>query len=327
MRPSRLTLMGCSDITDKSAIQETISTIEETMPSIGGVANGALVIEDSLFMDLSFERMTRVLGPKVDGSRYLDMAFGRRNLDFFILYSSLVSIAGNTGQLAYAVANSFMVSLAYQRRQRGLAASVINLTGVSGIGFITRTGHNIIERSKALGYDIISENDYLYVFAESVLASPCTSISGPEVSSSLRYVDVTNDKDVPPWAYDAKFGHYLLDRQLSVHGNMSGHGGDGVGVLNREILQAVSFSECFDMILLGFQSVMRKLLRLPEGQPISPESSVLDFGVDSLVAVKMRQWFLSELQINVSVMKLIGGATISEVISSATKELHPVALE
>ncbi len=312
-----------SDITDKEALAKTIAAIKETMPPIGGVANGALIIEDSLFMDLTYDRMVRALGPKVDGSRYLDEAFAEDDLEFFILYSSLVSIAGNTGQLAYAVANSFMVSLAHQRRQRGLAASVINLTGVSGIGFITRTGHNIIARSKALGYDIISESDYCYIFAEAVLASPSQSPYGPEVSSSLRYVDLANDKVIPPWAYDAKFGHYLLDRQAPASDAASGDDADSSGRLNLAALQSMAPQECFDTILRAFQIVVQKLLRLPAGQPIPPDTSVLDLGVDSLVAVKMRQWFLKELQVNMPVMKLIGGATISEVVWSVVHQVLP----
>lgn len=289
------------------------------MPPIGGVANGALVIEDSLFMDLTFDRMMRVLRPKVDGSRYLDEAFSKDSLDFFILYSSLVSIAGNTGQLAYAVANSYMVGLAHQRRQRGLAASVINLTGVSGIGFITRTGHNILARSKALGYDIISENDYCYIFAEAVLSSPSASAYGPEVSSSLRYVDLAHDKDIPPWAYDAKFGHYLLDRQASADGTSPDGAGDEQAKLNLTMLRSVSSSECYELILHAFQNVVRKLLRLPAEQAVPPDAPVLDLGVDSLVAVKMRQWFQNELEVSMPVMKLIGGATISEVIWSVAQ--------
>ncbi|XWW99229.1 hypothetical protein V2A60_007238 [Cordyceps javanica] len=313
------------DITDKMALTKTIAAIKETMPPIGGVANGALVIEDSLFADLTFDKMTRALAPKVDGSRYLDEAFAKDDLEFFILYSSLVSIAGNTGQLAYAVANSFMVSLAHQRRKRGLAASVINLTGVSGIGFITRTGHNILARSKALGYDIISESDYCYIFAEAVLASPSKSLQGPEVSSSLRYVDVAHDQVVPPWAYDAKFGHYLLDRQAPANDIASGDASNSSGRLNLAALQSLSPSQCYDMILASFLVVLQKLLRLPAGQPISPDISILDLGVDSLVAVKMRQWFLKELQVNMPVMKLIGGATISQVIQSVVHQVLPKA--
>ncbi|OAA50075.1 Beta-ketoacyl synthase [Beauveria brongniartii RCEF 3172] len=311
------------DVTDKSAIEKTIATINETMPPIAGVANGALVMEDSLFMDLTFEKMMRALGPKVDGSRYLDELFDQDSLDFFILYSSLVSIAGNTGQIAYAVANSFMVGLAHHRRRRGLAASVINLTGVSGVGFITRTGHNILERSKALGYDIISESDYCYIFAEAVLASPSNAPQGPEVSSSLRYVDVANDKVVPPWAYDSKFGHYLLDRSAPATNDAPDEASDSSGRLSLAALRSAPPAECFDTILHAFQILVQKLLRLPAGEHIPPESSVLDLGVDSLVAVKMRQWFLKELQVNVPVMKLIGGATISEVVWSVVNQVSP----
>lgn len=93
------------DITDKSDVERLRREVESTMPPVAGVANGAMVLSDGLFADMSLEGMQRVLRPKMEGSRILDEIFGSRDLDFFIMFSSLSGVIGMPSQSNYAAAN------------------------------------------------------------------------------------------------------------------------------------------------------------------------------------------------------------------------------
>ena len=79
--------------------------LRDTMPPIAGVINGAMVLADGLFADMSFENLEKVLKPKVDGSINLDEVFSTDDLDFFIMCSSLSAVVGNPGQANYSAAN------------------------------------------------------------------------------------------------------------------------------------------------------------------------------------------------------------------------------
>jgi len=81
------------------------------MPPIGGIANGAMVLSDGTFANMSLESLQKVLGPKAQGSQNLHETFLHDELDFFIMFSSLTAVAGNRGQGNYAAAN--MVSTIY----------------------------------------------------------------------------------------------------------------------------------------------------------------------------------------------------------------------
>ena len=107
---------------------------------MAGVVNAAMVLQDSMFSNTNIDMLRAVTAPKVDGSRYLDELFPDPSLDFFILFSSLAWAAGNSGQTSYAAANGYLAGLASQRRNRGLAASVIDLGPVLGLGYITQIG-------------------------------------------------------------------------------------------------------------------------------------------------------------------------------------------
>lgn len=101
------------DTTEKDALIRVAAEMKATMPPIGGVANGAIVLRDKLFENMSWEDFQTTAKPKVLGSRYLDEVFYSGDLDFFILCSSVASIMGNSGQANYNAANQFMTTLAY----------------------------------------------------------------------------------------------------------------------------------------------------------------------------------------------------------------------
>jgi hypothetical protein len=96
-----------------------VSTIRETMPEIAGVANAALVLDDSLFVNTTVPAIEKQLRPKVNGTSYLDEEFSVCDLDFFICFSSLGSVFGNAGQSIYHAANMFTTSLVERRRRQG----------------------------------------------------------------------------------------------------------------------------------------------------------------------------------------------------------------
>jgi len=59
-----------------------------------------MVLRDTMFSNMDLETMVTVLKPKVDGSRYLDECFSENTLDFFIMFGSLASVLGNSGQVS-----------------------------------------------------------------------------------------------------------------------------------------------------------------------------------------------------------------------------------
>ena len=61
------------------------------------------------------------------------------DLDFFVMFSSMVSIFGNPGQLSYSACNAFQDSLAqYRRHVLGLPGLAINWGPISGAGVMER---------------------------------------------------------------------------------------------------------------------------------------------------------------------------------------------
>ena len=96
------------------------------MPPLKGVIHAAAVFEDALLANAGWDLFKRVLRPKLAGAWNLHRATLGLDLDFFVLFSTVLSLWGAAGQSAYTAANSFLDALAVYRRAHGLPATVFN---------------------------------------------------------------------------------------------------------------------------------------------------------------------------------------------------------
>lgn len=188
------------------------------MPSIGGVAQGAMVLQDTMFLDLDLARFNSVLQPKVQGSILLDELFSENTLDFMVFFSSMAALTGNPGQAAYNAANMFMTSLAAQRQQRGLAGQAINIGAIVGNGYVTRE-LNMGQQSYLykVGHTWMSEQDFQEVFAEGILA--CLERKGTaDICSGLRI----DDDDSKDWVSNPIFQHLVFKSNTLIEDSKKG---------------------------------------------------------------------------------------------------------
>jgi hypothetical protein len=90
--------------------------------------------QSDLFENMSLEDWHKVLAPKVQGTINLHEALLHSPLDFFVMTSSTLGIAGASTQSNYAAANTFLDSMARHRWSLGLEACSIALGMVVGVG-------------------------------------------------------------------------------------------------------------------------------------------------------------------------------------------------
>lgn len=179
------------------------------MPAVGGVINGAMILQDSVFENMTHEQFLKVIKPKVEGTKLLDELFYDTPLDFFIVTSSITAAIGFSGQSNYSAANAFMTSLMYQRKKRGVPGSAMGIPAVHGIGYAAQESNFDFEYFTTLGYNNVSEQDFWTLFAEAVLSGRPDSLDEAEVVSGVNYV--SPDLDIPEThTRDIKFSHYIL---------------------------------------------------------------------------------------------------------------------
>ena len=199
-----------NDITDRQSVRAVHKQICDELPPIAGVAQGAMVLADAMFVDMDIERVQKVLRPKVNGSMYLEEIFADAKLEFFVFFSSMAYVTGSKGQSIYAAANAYMTSLATQRRKRGLAGSAINIGTIIGNGYVTRE-LTLAQQEylRKVGNVFMSEQDFHQIFAEAVVAGRENASDIPEIMTGLRLAH-TDDEEKTTWFYNPKFSHCVL---------------------------------------------------------------------------------------------------------------------
>ena len=305
-----------TDVVNAAALEKTYKEINSKMPPIAGVANAAMVLADSLFDDIAYDNFSKVLKPKVEGTANLDKIFNSQELDFFILFSSFATTVGNRGQTNYLAANMYMAAIAAQRRKKGLAASVMHIGMVLGLGVVFQTG--IYETTmKKLNYMPISEPAFLDMFAQCIIVGRPNSGHANEFITGLGRLSTRPDAAKPFYASNVRFAHHVL---LEDEDALSEASGASVSLAQR-LAATGSLDEQSEIIQDVFIGKLERVLQSSRDQ-IHPSQGLIALGVDSLMAVEVRSWFLSELEVDMSVLKLLGGASISDICSEAA-ELRP----
>ncbi|KAL5116716.1 hypothetical protein ACEQ8H_005328 [Pleosporales sp. CAS-2024a] len=317
------------DVLNVAGMKASVDDIRNTCPPIGGLANGAMLLEDSLFSNMSAASMNKVLGPKIDGSRNLDDIFHDEPLDFFILLSSVAYVVGNSGQSNYAAANAYFQGLARQRRRRGLAASVVDIGQVTGIGYIEAATDVVREQLKKFKLAPVSEIDLRQAFGETIQTGyprpDEDQAAFPVVTVTVGIRTICDDEEVKgPWFVDPVFSHVITEPARSEAD--SGKKDSKTAIpLSQRLPKAANKEEALEILQEVFSNKLRTILQLGDKE-IDTEASVVELGIDSLVAVEVRSWFLKEVKVDIPVLKIVGGASVLELCEKALEKL-PKELE
>ncbi|OJK01159.1 hypothetical protein ASPACDRAFT_51108 [Aspergillus aculeatus ATCC 16872] len=308
------------DVTNRESLRGVYDRICQTLPPVAGVAQGAMVLIDTMIKDMDIDAMQRVLQPKVVGSINLDELFSaERPLDFFIFFSSATCVTGNIGQSNYAAANMFMTGLAANRQRRGLAGSVMNIGAIMGVGYVTRETSEALQRNLLKsGHVWMSEQDFHTIFAEAILAGTPGSDANVEITCGLRITNASEEQR-PLWSFNPRFQHLVvMEDQVE---ETDGQDKKGMS-LRFQLHEARTADDIYEAVKDCFIAKLQIMLGLDDAATNSITGKAADdLGIDSLNTVEIRSWFLKEMKVDIPVLRILGGATIGEIIKFALEKL------
>lgn len=229
--------------------------------------------------------MRKVLAPKVEGSKNLVNVFYDVDLDFFVLFSSVVCVYGNAGQSNYSAANGFLNGLVRQRRGRGLAASALALGMLAGIGYAETAGQAVQKQLvKKVGLPHVSKLDLRQMFAETILAG---SRGTADVVVIAGLCTINDEQDLRgPWFSNPYFSHMIEESKSAVSVADSREKTTALPV-TQQLAMTATKKEALDVLQECFATGLRAMLQLGD-QKIEHNAPLLELGIDSLVAVEVR---------------------------------------
>lgn len=281
--------------------------LRKCMPQVGGVVNGAMVLDDRVFAQMDIDTWTRVMRPKTVGSRNLDVVFGGDDLQFFIMTSSFAAIGGHAGQSNYAAANMFMNGLAMNRRKRGLAGSVLNIGVIYGLGLLARERQHVYSDLERDGYPPVSERDLHHMFVEAIEAGRPVPGQVADLTTGLSRYHVDGPKPLH-WHRDQRFCHFTVPIDTE---SRAQNGGRRKMSIEGRVRLASSVDSAAKILEAAMCRKVESILQLP-ANTVDPDNRMSELGLDSLAAVEIRNWFYKSVGEDVPVMRILAASCISD---------------
>lgn len=229
------------------------------------------------------------------------------DLDFFVLLSSLSGTLGSVAQSNYAAGCTFQDSLARFRASRGQKAVSLDIGWMRTIGVIAESQNYENYRRNVRDMIPLEEEEFLAVL------NICCSPSHPPDKSQILIGMVTP-------AYFLAKGETPIETvqrplfstfaRIPLAPNMQG----GKMLVDAATLfkQATDPEMKAGVLVRELSAKLARALNMA-ADDMQPEKVLSDYGVDSLMAVELRNWIAKEFQAAVAVFDIMGNMKIEEI--------------
>lgn len=307
------------DICDKNALQDIIEgPIAQDLPRICGVFQCAAVIHDSIFENMTLDTWAAAARPKMTGSWNLVETMTSTKQDpFFIFLASSAGVIGNRSQANYAAGNCFEDALARSLREQGKRAVSIDLGPVLGAGMLAED-EGMLSMLRGSGFYGIRHEDFLKVVEHAITMETVPGVPMPAqvtLGVGTGGLLLQNQPADPYWSRTALYSYLNL---VDVPPSDLSSGSDASSPSAKQgnlkaMLACCADAESAAVILC--EGLMRMLAKATNMlfEEMDASRAPSSYGVDSLVAVGVRNWVLSSSGVQVSVFEVLSEVTIGEL--------------
>jgi malonyl CoA-acyl carrier protein transacylase/NADPH:quinone reductase-like Zn-dependent oxidoreductase/acyl carrier protein len=300
---ARIAALAC-DIGDAADLRAALASLAETMPPLRGVIHSAAVLVDAPLVDLTQRDFRRVMSAKALGAWNLHSETAGLELDFFILFSSISCLVGNSGQTNYAAANSYLDALAVHRRSLGLPGTSLNWGAIADVGLVSRSAmlQKHLEYTGLIGMPVA---DALAALGE-VMAKDLTRFCYAEA-------------DWRQWARHEPAGGKSPRFSEVVGAAAEDADGSAAERFRRQMME-LAVDDRPAVLAYTFAEIFSPELRIPaDGIDINRPFNRL--GIDSLMAVGLQLSVEAAVGVRVSAFELVGDGSLYELAQKCLSQM------
>ncbi|KAI1171395.1 hypothetical protein F4777DRAFT_582964 [Nemania sp. FL0916] len=309
----RVAAMSC-DVSIAGQLAQALRACKNRgLPPVRGVIQGAMVLQDSVLEHMTLDDWQTCIVPKVCGTRNLHVQYSTPDsLDFFIMLSSFSGTLGLVSQANYAAGSAYQDALARQRSAQGLPGVTIDLGAVKGVGYVAETA-GVADRMRTTGETLMLAESAVHGALQAAIANP---IGHPQILLGL------NTGPGPQWdplgkspmARDARFtalkwretgpGAARKDVNTNAGAQSQTH------TLAHKLGSAESREEAAGLVGRTIAVKLAAIFMLAADE-IDLRQSSTRYGVDSLVAVELRNMLVLQAGADVSIFNIMQSESLA----------------
>ena len=238
------------------------------------------------------------------------------DVDFFVQLSSAIGVPGHPSQAHYAAGNTFQDALARHRTVRGLPAVTLNLTAIEGVGWMAQQGEaeqDVVKRIQKVGLSSAGIDLVMDLVEDSIRDPLRKSAADSQVIVGLSSYEAIPDGAVTKG--DRRFGTLRL-ASIRAGAEAAAEAGSGAKDSLAELTRAaadgsISKADAIELVVDAITGKTAAIFNLEQSE-IDSARSLSSYGVDSLVAVELRNWLASSLKAKVSIFDILQSPSFVE---------------
>ncbi|KAL8737325.1 MAG: hypothetical protein Q9181_001781 [Wetmoreana brouardii] len=342
----RVKATGC-DVSSSLELQRTFGVFQhEGFPPIRGIVHGGIIHnvrlsenkapttvscfradlffeQESILEQMSLREYNSAILPNISGTWNLHCQFPHTDeIDFFILLSSNTGILGNAGQASHTVVHTYQDALARWRVARGLPCVSIDLTMVKSVG--TQKGMAEAAGMKArmakLGHSWLDEYVMGDVLESAILQPHPQIIVGINGGPGVHW-----DGDSPSQlGRDARFTALQHGQQKQQQNGNRNRADDDSLII--QLAEAGTRAEAEVLVGEAIAQKLTDIFAIPM-EDVDMTKAPTEYGVDSLVAVELRNMLIHQVGSEVASFDILQGVSLGKLAIEATAKSRHVNSE
>ena len=286
------------DVASAEQLERLLDRIRSKHPPLNAIFHAAGVLQDAVLGREEWSNYTKSTAAKLEGAWNLHRLTQSDPVKLMVFFSSAASILGSAGQGSYAASNAFLDSLAHFRTARGMETLSVNWGAWASGGMAARLSAEHRARWERQGIRPMENAAALCALERAIEGH------GSQVAiMDLDWQRFLSNRG----ARDAALFQELSRREEAARSTAVGQDRIlqeilGASVGNREQLLSLHIKEC-----------ARRALSLDAGATIQDRVPLQDIGLDSLMALEMRNDLAQSLCLTLSAGLLFNYPTVEEL--------------
>ncbi|KAL9031138.1 MAG: hypothetical protein Q9196_000814 [Gyalolechia fulgens] len=319
------TLQG--DVSSENSLQAAADMLSRKgAPPVRGVIQAATLMNDRPLELTTYDDFRSVTKIKVDGTLALHRAFASSELTFFLSLSSVSSIVGASAEASYNAGNALQDALAHQEQLYSgktrfltinfgwIEDAVLTANDETRQGALRRAGFSRTsskELSRFFDYILFAATDPKSTLSQAIIGFDAESLAGATAYNGTIHSALFSQVRDPRRALEGEEG-------------AGAEASAGTGQTFEQVISEGNTEAVADFISAAVTAQLARLISVDTGSIDARQGSILALGLDSLVAVELRNWVMRQFDAPLQSTEILANQTVqtlAEKIATRSKKM------